>query len=64
MYIFIEHIPITSNISQKIAKANICQFHYPNTAIYLEVHNVIYWDAAHDRDVAHSWQPLHNQMYT
>ena len=23
--------------------------------------NVIYGDAAHDRDVAHSWQPLHNQ---
>ena len=26
--------------------------------------NVIYGDAAHDRDAAHPWQPLHNQMYT
>ena len=26
--------------------------------------NVIYRDAAHDRDVSHSWQLLHNQMYT
>ena len=26
--------------------------------------NMIYGDAAHDRDVTHPWQPLYNQMYT
>jgi len=26
-------------------------------------YNVIYGDAAHERDVAHPWQPLDYQMY-